>query len=209
MTVDLTKHTAYGGLDLASSRDLTAFVLAWPVDDLLYVHPWFWIPEDGLVERSRRDNVRYDVWADQGHIELTPGNITDWRFVTERIRNLREKYQIADIGFDRWGARDITADLSGEGFSVVDVGQGYATMNAPCRRLEELVLSRRIRHNGHPVLRWNLDCCSVATDPGGNIKPVKIDRMRTNKRIDGLSALLDAITVWMAAENVEPAVWAL
>jgi len=208
MSVDLSGR-CYGGLDLAAVRDLTAFVLAWPVDDLVYVHPWFWIPAEGMQERCRRDNVNYADWAEKGFLELTPGNVTDWRFVTERIRNLRSQFDIAEVGFDRWGARDVVTDLEGEGLTVVEIGQGFASMNAPARRLEELVLSRRLRHNGHPVLRWNIDCCTTSTDPSGNIKPVKPDRLKSSKRIDGVVALLMALARLMVADNSTPAVWSL
>jgi phage terminase large subunit-like protein len=209
LSADLSGQ-CFGGLDLAAVRDLTALVLAWPVADLVYVHPWFWIPEDGLQERCRRDNVRYDVWAEQGFVELTPGNVTDWRFVTERIRKLRDQYDIREIGFDRWGARDVISDLEADGLTVVPIGQGFASMNAPCRRLEELVLSGRLRHNGHPVLRWNIDCCTVKPDPAGTcIKPVKPDRLKSSKRIDGVVALLMAISRAMQADTSTPAVWSL
>jgi phage terminase large subunit-like protein len=209
MSVDLRAHRCFGGLDLAAKRDLTAFVLAWPIDDLVYVHPWFWIPSEGLQERCRRDNVRYDLWAEQGHIELTPGAVTDWRFVTEQIKRLRDTYEIAEIGYDRWGAEDVSADLEAEGLTVVEMGQGTGTMNAPCRRLEELVLSRKLIHNGHPVLRWNIDCCTVRSDESSNIRPVKPDRMKSSKRIDGVVAMLMAIGRAMQADTATPAVWSL
>ncbi|HET9395677.1 MAG TPA: terminase TerL endonuclease subunit [Nitrospiraceae bacterium] len=209
MNADLRSVPAFGGLDLAAKLDLTAFALAWPVEDLIYVHAWFWLPEEGLAERCRRDNVRYDVWAKEGHLELTPGNVTDWRFVTERIRRIRDVYPIAEIGFDRWGARDITADLEADGFTCFEVGQGYGSMNAPARRLEELVLSGKLRHNGHPLLRWCLDCTTVRQDEAGNIKPVKPDRLKSSKRIDGIVALLMALSRAMQADTSVPAVWSL
>jgi phage terminase large subunit-like protein len=205
--VDLTKHKAYGGLDLAAKFDLTSFVLAWPVADLVYVHPWFWLPQENLQERCKRDNVDYAEWAKRGFLELTPGDVTDWRFVTERIKKLRESYDIAQVGFDRWGARDITADLVEAGFNVVEVGQGYASMNAPCVRLQELVLSRKLVHNGHPILRWNVDCCTIAQDPSGNIKPVKPERLKSSKRIDGVVALVMAIGRAMEAIPSGPSIY--
>jgi phage terminase large subunit-like protein len=198
---DPGKHTAYGGLDLAATRDLTAFVLVWPVGDLVIVHPWFWIPADGLEDRCRRDNVRYDLWAAEGLLELTPGPVTDWRFVTARVLQLCAKYNIAEVGFDRYGARDTVSELVDAGVTVVDVPQGAITFNAPCRRLEELVLSRRLRHNGHKLLRWNVDCCTVAADANANIRPVKPDRLKSSKRIDGVVALLMALWRSMCAED--------
>lgn len=201
MDVDLRQHTAFGGLDLAATRDLTAFVLVWPVDDLVYCHPWFWIPSEGLADRCKRDNVPYDRWADDNLIELTPGPVTDWRFVTERIKQITSVYRTQEIGFDRYGARDTVSDLIESGITTVDVPQGGLTFNAPCRRLENLVLSRMLRHNGHPILRWNVDCTSVLPDANENLKPVKPDRFKSSKRVDGTVALLMALWRSMCAES--------
>jgi phage terminase large subunit-like protein len=202
----LRSEPCCGGLDLAAVNDLTAFVLAWDVGGRVHVYPWFWIPEDGLAERCKRDNVRYDLWREAGYIETTPGNVTDWRYVTARIKQLAQIFDIRQIGFDRYGARDTVSDLMEDGIEVVDIGQGYVSMNAPCRRLHELVLSRRLVHTGHPVLRWNVDCCAVAQDPAGNIKPVKPDRQRGSKRIDGVVAAVMAIDCAMKHQEIEAGV---
>jgi phage terminase large subunit-like protein len=132
--------------------------------------------------------------------------VTDWRFVTERIKQLAEQFQIREIGFDRYGARDTASDLSEAGIDVVDVGQGYLDMSPACKRLEELVLSRRLKHSGNPVLRWNIDCCSVSADPAGNIKPVKPERNKSSKRIDGVVASAMAVGRAMSAEAYNPCV---
>lgn len=192
-------HPCYGGLDLAAVSDLCAFALAWPVETYVYAHAWFWLPEDGLAERVKHDNVPYDHWAKEGFLELTPGSVTDWRYVTSRIKQLSSEFDIRNIGFDRYGARDTVADLVEAGIEVEDVGQGYLDMNAPSKRLQELVLSRKLIHSGHPILRWNVDCTTVAQDPAGNIKPVKPERHRGSKRIDGVVALIMAIS--RAAED--------
>lgn len=199
----LREYPCYGGLDLASVSDLTAFVLAWPIDQWTCIHPWFWIPAEGLAERARRDNVPYDRWAADGHIELTPGAVTDWRFVTERIKQLRREFDIQEIGFDRYGARDTIADLMDSGITVREIAQGPVSFNAPSRRLQQLVLSRQLIHSGHPVLRWNCDCTTVVPDANDNIKPVKPDRQRNTKRIDGMVAAIMAIDCAMRANTVE------
>jgi phage terminase large subunit-like protein len=197
----------YGGLDLAAVNDLTAFVLAWPVDNRVYFHPWFFIPKDGIEERSKRDNVRYDQWAKQKQIELTPGNVTDWRYATAKILELAKRFKIREIAFDRWGARDTAAELSENGLSVYGFGQGFKDFTAPSKRMEEMALSKRLVHDGHPILRWNVDCCSVATDAAGCIKPVKPDLKRSNKRIDGVVAAIMALHCAMQAENQGPSIY--
>lgn len=195
----------YAGLDLAAVNDLTAFVLAWPVGEKVFVRPYFWIPSGGLADRCKRDNVRYDHWAKDEHLELTPGNVTDWRFVSQRIQQLAQQFKIAQIGFDRYGARDTVSDLGDVGLNVVDIGQGYLSMSAPAKRVQELVLSRNLVHDGHPVLRWNVDCCSVSSDPAGNIKPVKPERHRSSKRIDGVVATVMAIDGLMRNQGTHSA----
>lgn len=184
----------------------------WPAPfGCVYTHPWAWIPEDGIQERSRRDNVRYEQWVRSGYIETTPGNVTDWRFVTARIKQLAQIFDIRRIGFDRYGARDTVSDLQDDGIDVVDVGQGFASMSPGTKRLEQLVLSRKIVHCGNPVDRWCMDCTTITSDPAGNIKPVKPQRQMTSKRIDITVARVIAIDCMMRAEPqfINPVVWSV
>jgi phage terminase large subunit-like protein len=127
--------------------------------------------------------------------------VTDWRFVTQRITQIADTFDIQEIAYDRWGARDTVADLTERGLTVHAHGQGYAEMNAPSKRLFSSVLSRNLVHNGHPVLRWNVDCCSVSGDAADNIKPVKPERGKSNKRIDGVIAAVMALGRAVAAED--------
>jgi phage terminase large subunit-like protein len=205
---DLRSYPCYGGLDLGSTRDLTAFVLAWNVEDEVYVYPWFWLPRNPggqpIEEKSRRDGVRYDLWAKNGHIELTPGDATDWKLVRERVKVLSQEFDIRAVGFDRWGASDTTQELQEAGINVVQMGQGYASMNAPCKRVEELIFNQKLRHDGHPILRWNMDCSEIDADPAGNIKLIKPVAGRSSKRIDGVVALAMAVGQAMTAEPAAP-----
>lgn len=196
-------YAAYGGLDLASVRDLTSLALAWPVKNVIYAHNWYFLPEEGLQERVRHDNVPYDRWAEDGFVELTPGPVTDWRYVTERIKQLSSEYDIREIGFDRYGARDTASDLTEAGVLVADVGQGFIDMSAPTKRLQELILSRKLVHSGHPILRWNMDCMRIDQDANANIRPVKPDTRKSTKRIDGVVALIMAIGRAMANGALE------
>jgi phage terminase large subunit-like protein len=144
--------------------------------------------------------VPYDQWARQGLIETTPGAVTDWRFVTARIKQLATIFDIRAIGFDRYGARDTVADLADAGIEVVDFAQGPLSFNAPMRRIENCVKARTLVHTGHPILRWNIDCCSATPDANENLKPVKPDRMKGSKRIDGVLAMIMAVGMAMQAE---------
>ncbi|MCG3778039.1 MAG: hypothetical protein JW388_0745 [Nitrospira sp.] len=189
---ELRSYPCYGGLDLASVRDLTAFALCWPVGEKVYYRVWAYLPEEDLAGRSKRDGVPYDQWARDGHVILTPGNTTDWRYVVNHIKGLSDKLSVKSIAFDRAGARDTAAELSDYGIEVVDFGQGFLSMSPAAKRMEKLIYDRAAQHDGNPLMRWNMDCCSVASDPAGNIKPVKPERLKNSKRIDCVVAAVMA-----------------
>ena len=190
---DLRGRDCYAGLDLATTTDITAFVLVFPPDgdsDIYNVLPTFWIPEERMHERSRRDRVPYDAWAREGLIHTTPGNVIDFDFVQHTINELGEKYHIREIAFDRWGAARISQQLENDGFSMVQFGQGFGSMSAPTKALLELVLEGQLAHGGHPVLRWMADNLMVRQDPAGNVKP---DKDKSTEKIDGIVALVMAL----------------
>ena len=194
MSKDLTGRRCYAGLDLSGTTDITALVLVFPDEDGgCDVLPFFWIPSDNMVERTRRDKVPYDVWTKEGLIETTEGDWIDYDAILEKIRRLGEIYDIQEIAYDRWGATKLVQNIEGEGFTVIPFGQGFASMSAPTNELLRLILAKRLRHGGNKVLRWMADCMTVKQDPAGNIKPVKPDRRKSSKRIDGIVALIMAI----------------
>ncbi len=180
----------YGGLDLSSSIDITAFVLVFPPrnDTEKYILlPYFWIPEENMRLRVRRDHVPYDVWERQGFLQTTEGNVIHYGFIENFIDDLGKKFHIKEIAFDRWGAVQMVQNLEGLGFTVVPFGQGFKDMSPPTKRLMELVLEKNIAHGGHPVLRWMMDNIFVRTDPAGNIKP---DKEKSTEKIDGAVATI-------------------
>ena len=190
---ELLGRECYGGLDLSSSIDITAFVLVFPPrdDSERYVFlPFFWIPEENMVRRVRRDHVPYDVWEKQGFLETTEGDVIHYGFIERFIEELGKKFHIKEIAFDRWGAVQMVQNLEGLGFTVVPFGQGFKDMSPPTKRLMELVLERNVAHGGHPVLRWMMDNIFVRTDPAGNIKP---DKEKSTEKIDGAVAAVMAL----------------
>ena len=190
---ELLGRECYGGLDLSSSIDITAFVLVFPPrdDTERYVFlPFFWIPEENMVRRVRRDHVPYDVWEKQGFLETTEGDVIHYGFIESFIEDLGKRFHIKEIAFDRWGAVQMVQNLEGLGFTVVPFGQGFKDMSPPSKRLMELVLERNVAHGGHPVLRWMMDNIFVRTDPAGNIKP---DKEKSTEKIDGAVAAIMAL----------------
>lgn len=190
---ELLGRECYGGLDLSSSIDITAFVLVFPPRDdaeKYIILPYFWIPEENMNLRVRRDHVPYDVWEKQGCLMTTEGNVIHYGFIENFIDDLGKKFHIREIAFDRWGAVQMVQNLEGLGFTVVPFGQGFKDMSPPSKRLMELVLENKIAHGGHPVLRWMMDNIFVRTDPAGNIKP---DKEKSTEKIDGAVATVMAL----------------
>ncbi|MGO1368519.1 terminase large subunit [Senegalia sp. (in: firmicutes)] len=190
---ELEGRICYGGLDLSSSIDITAFVLVFPArteDENYIILPYFWIPEENLRLRVRRDHVPYDTWERQGYIKTTEGNVVHYGFIETFIEELGTKYNIREIAFDRWGAVQMTQNLDGMGFTVVPFGQGYKDMSPPTKELMKLTLEKKLSHGGNPVLRWMMDNIYIKTDPAGNIKP---DKEKSTEKIDGAVATIMAL----------------
>lgn len=190
---ELEGRVCYGGLDLSSTTDITAFVLVFPPldeEDKYIILPYFWIPEDNLTLRVNRDHVPYDVWERQGYLQTTEGNVVHYGFIEQFIEKLGERFNIREIAFDRWGAVQMVQNLEGMGFTVVPFGQGFKDMSPPTKELMKLVLEQKIAHGGHPVLRWNMDNIYIRTDPAGNIKA---DKEKSTEKIDGAVATIMAL----------------
>jgi phage terminase large subunit-like protein len=195
---DLTGFPCYAGIDLSSTSDITALVLAFPVKSKVYLLPYFWAPAENIAQRAKRDRVPYDLWARQGLIEATDGNVVDYDVIRKRVNELSEKYDIREIAIDRWNATQISTQLAGDGFQMFGFGQGFASMSAPSREMERRILGQEISHGGNPVLRWMASNVSAKTDPAGNIKP---DKEKSSEKIDGIVAALMALGRAMVAED--------
>jgi phage terminase large subunit-like protein len=188
----LRGRRCFVGMDLSSTKDLTAIVAVFPDDaggfDVL---SQFFVPHDNMLERVRRDRVPYDLWARQGHLVATSGNVVDYEAVRQALQEWGAEFRVQSIAFDPWNATDLVQRLKDhDGFSCVELRQGFASLSAPTKSLEKAILSNALRHDGHPVLRWNVSNIAVETDPAGNIK---LSKKVSTERIDGASALVDAI----------------
>ena len=181
---DLSGRECYAGLDLSSTQDLSALSLCFaPTTD---GEPYFllsfaWCPKDAIKKRSKNDRVPYDLWAKQGHIEATPGSVVDYGYILKRIDVIAKQYSLKAILFDRWGATKIVKDLEDAGHTVLEFGQGFASMSPPSKELEKLVLERKIRFEDNPALAWCFSNVIVETDAAGNVKPSK---KRSKEKID-------------------------
>ncbi|UJX47176.1 terminase large subunit [Xanthobacter sp. YC-JY1] len=179
-------------VDLSSNGDLTCIVAAWREgEDGFVVHPWFFCPADNLRLRAERDGVPYPAWAEAGHITPTPGNVVDFRHVEDTIRDLCERFQVQEIAFDPYLARNMMMNLADDGLPAVEMRQNWATMAPAVKELERAIVGRRLVHGGHPVLRWNFDNVAVHTDSAGNRV---FHKGKSRDRIDGAVACAMAVS---------------
>ena len=183
-----------GGLDLSSTGDLTALVLVFPPagsDTKYTVLPYYWLPEDVIDLRTRRDHVPYAVWKKMGVFNTTEGNVVDYEFIVAFIAKLSERFRIREIAYDRYGAEKIRRDLEELGaehaFEVIPFGQGFISMSPPSKDFYQFVMEGRIRHGRHPVLDWNMGNVIIDQDAAGNIKP---NKKKSTEKIDGVVAMI-------------------
>ena len=190
---ELEGRVCYGGLDLSSTTDITAFSLVFPPrndKEPYYILPYMWIPDESMERRVLRDHVPYDIWARQGFLQTTEGDVVHYDFIEKFIEDAGKKFNIQEIAYDRWGAVQMAQDLEGMGFTVVPFGQGFKDMSPPTKELMKLTLERRIAHGGHPVLRWMMDNVMITRDPAGNIKA---NKEKSTEKIDGVVATIMAL----------------
>jgi phage terminase large subunit-like protein len=196
----------YGGLDLSESNDLTAFVAIAPVDGVWHVKPTFWLPGEGLRERSRVDRVPYDLWASQGHLIAIQGaKSIEYEYVATYLRGFFDAHDVRQVAFDRWNFRHLRPWLLRSGFTedeiearFVEFGQGFQSMSPALRELEGALLNGKIAHGNHPVLTMCANNAVVQRDPSGNRKLAK---NKSRGRIDGMVSL--AMSMSLAATHVE------
>lgn len=195
----LENEPCWLGVDLSSNSDLTVIVAAWrDGKDGYIVHPWFFCPRDNLFRRADRDGVPYPQWAEEDHIEPTPGNVVDFRAVEDRIRDICEKFDVREIAFDPHLARNMLNNLLDDGFPAIEMRQGWVTMAPAIKELERAIVGGKFRHGGHPVLRWNFDNIAVETDKAGN---KAFHKGKSRDRIDG--AVAAAMAVSRAATGMD------
>lgn len=192
---NLEAMPVYGGLDLSSVSDLTALVLV-GIDGSVDCR--FWLPEEGLAEKSRNDRVPYDIWAREGYLLTTSGRSIQYDFIAHELRYVFDRYDVRQIAFDRYNMKFLKPCLERVGFSeeelekFVEFGQGFISMSPAIRELESKLLQKQLKHGNHPVLTMCASNATTANDPAGNRKFTK---QKSTGRIDGMQALAMAIGV--------------
>ena len=192
----LRGRRCFGGLDLASTRDLTAFALVFPPEE--EGEPWhvlvqFWCPQAKVDQQEHDDAAPYKRWQLEGWLAATEGDVTDYGPVRKAIQKAMSDYDVVDIGFDRWNAQQLCNELLDNGVPLVEVPQNTGGMYPGSKCLEELVYGRRLAHSGNPVLRWCAMNVALLFDTNGNFRPDK-KKSNLNGRIDGVVALVMALS---------------
>ena len=196
-SIDLEKlkgKECWAGLDLASTRDISALVLLFKEDDKFIILPYFFIPEENARKRSERDKVDYMTWINQNHIIATPGDVADYNFIKQKIFDLGMEYNIQSIAYDRWNASQLVIDLTQEGVPMNPFGQGFVSLSAPSKQVEAIILGKEILHDGNPVLKWMISNTVMEEDAAGNIKPSK---KKSSEKIDGVVSLIMSVGEYM------------
>jgi phage terminase large subunit-like protein len=186
----IRRGMAFGGLDLSATTDLTAFTVLVDGTD---VYCWAFLPEQGILERERRDRVPYRTWAQHGSLILTPGPVIDYAYVERAVLEAAERFDLRQVAFDRWNSSQLVQELEAEGITMVSLGQGFAGLSAPTKELQRLVAEGRLRDGGDPLLRWCASNVAAKMDAAGNVKP---DKERSAHRIDPIVALIFAVDGW-------------
>jgi len=189
----LAGRQCYGALDLSTTTDISAWVLVFPPlreDEPYLVLARLFCPKDNIAARTKRDRVPYEAWEQAGMLTATPGAAIDYGFIRHRINEDAARFDLAEIAYDRWGASKLRQELEEDGHTMIEFGQGFASMSPPTKELERLVLSGLLDHGSNKALAWMAANLVIRTDPAGNIKP---DKEKSIEKIDGIVALIMAL----------------
>lgn len=184
----------YGGLDLSSTGDITAYTLIAKFKEHFIVKPFFWLPSDNASRRARNDRVPYIDWINKGLITATDGNVIDYAYLKSDIERINSEFNIKATAYDRWNSAGIITELANEGLeNFTPFGQGFGAMSQPAKEIYALAMKKQLVHGGNPVLRWMISNVEILTDPAGNIKLAK---NKSREKIDGVVALVMAYGVY-------------
>jgi len=209
----LRGRRCFGGLDIASTTDIAAFVRLYPdfpVPGRMALLCRFWIPEAAARTREDADGIPYSVWEREGRIAVTPGDTIDIDEIERAVREAHDEGGLEGVGFDPWNAAQACTHLMAHGVAMQRFGQNLQSLNEPSKRLEADLKEGRVAHGDDPVLRWMAGNAAVYTDASGNIRPVKPDHA-SGKKIDGIVAAVMARGLAMVAPESQaiilPEVW--
>ena len=183
---------AWVGLDLSNKIDTTAIVVAVPMDGLIYLITYTFLPEGpkGFIQRAQTEKREYVGWRDQGWLEVHKGGTIDEDEIANRLEWIRARFDLQEVAYDPWGMKYLADKLDKRRFPMVEHRQGYASMSNPMKRFEEKVAQNKIRHGGNPVLAWQVGNVHRDEDAAENVKP---NKKKSTGRIDAAVAAIMAL----------------
>lgn len=195
---ELKDYPCYGALDLASTRDLTSFRLVWLKDNIIYTHGWRWVPQTTVDIRIKRNLVPYSAWVKSGHMIETPGEVTDYDLIYNKVIEVSENFKLVRVAYDQWNAAQIAAKLQKQNIEMAQFIQGPKSYHPAMKTFEEAYFDARFRHGGDPVLTWCASNLVSRYDQNMNMAP---DKKKSADKIDDMTALLMAIGTMIVDEE--------
>lgn len=195
--------TCYGGVDLSSTKDLTAFVLLFPPQPGLEVAVWLpyiWRSGYGVEEAEKQDHALYRDWERAGFMRICEGDTIDYADVERTIAEARELYDLKMVGFDPYLSRTITQRLEPI-VPCIEIPQDMKNLSPAMKEMEKGMLDRTMLHVHNTCFRWTFGNVRVHVDGNENMKPMK---NKSRGRIDPAVACIIAVAVWMIARNQKP-----
>lgn len=187
-------RTCFAGVDLSMTTDLSAVVFLFPSGEDAYdVLPFFWLPEKNIRKMERTLGVPLQQWAELGFLELSAGDVIDYRDIQARLEWGAQLFDLQEICWDPWNSRQISVAMLEDGHKCVEIRQGYQTCSEPTKKVLQAIVQGKLHHGGHPVLRWHASSAATTTDGRDNLMFAKPDRVKTTSRIDGMSAMVNAM----------------
>lgn len=196
----------FAGLDLASTNDITSLSLLfpWREQDDVVRFDWLvfnWVPEEMISEKMLHAGIDYSAFIRDGHMESTPGNTTDYRYIRKKLNELRENFDIQAVAYDPYNSSQLVIELMEDGFNMSKYGMNLSNMNVPTKELERLFANGLINHGGNPVLRWMMGNVHIYTSSNGDIRT---NKSKSAEKIDGVVSGIIALGQYLTdrRENV-------
>jgi phage terminase large subunit-like protein len=185
----------WAGVDLSMTTDLSSVVFLFRNDDETYdALPFFWLPEEGLRRKELKLGVPLQRWVDEGFLELSRGAVIDYHDIQDRLEWGARMFDLREICWDPWNSRQVSVEMVEKGYPCIEVRQNFSTLSEATKGTLALIAQKKLFHGGHPILRWHAGCAATTDDKRDNIMFAKPDRMKSASRIDGMSALVCAMT---------------
>ena len=193
----LLEAPCYGGLDLSSTSDITAFTLVWKIAGKFYSKNWFFLPEEKAANSADKNNIQYIEWVKEGFIIETAGNVVDDNEVLHYVESLKEKYKITMMAYDNYRSHHLVPKFEEMGLECINFKQNFEQMTAPTLELQKRIEAKDYNHSGNPVLRWMAGNATIVTGIGGTAAKIQKEKNRPEKKVDGIITNVMAYALWL------------